>query len=653
MASAPNEGGDSLGKDNFSRPCTSEQVVPEKIQIESVSDGERQDSSVETTMSEVTPAVDTACTEESEIPCSTDYDEFFGEITEISEDVFESSQSETVEVEADSQRFECDNVLGKESSETTSHSKSASEGIKIQPNDGKTSKCKEKTNSKTEKQEDMAVISQKRPWLSESKDQYCQANCSPDNARNEMKILKEKLAISKKDTDTMQKLLEDVRKDYEELQKSFEKRESDVKTKVPPEDLLEESDDSRKEKAERKRGKTSKRRDKVSPSDEKNVARSSEKRKSALDKGSLNSRDVTDLGEMACPCFVQSIRKIVTDVREDCKDSISVLKQISTEQCTSIGMELTKLKDEYTCALDKKDSEIHSFEGVIKGLQARILEKESETVTFGATICSAIEEKQKLYDDIRGLKDQLLRVRYENETSQADLEKIKRGLKRYCTAQEYEELQRSDFKFSCDCSGVDGAQTGDECKVSELRSKETKFYPVLKKAKKEITKLKEEKRNAEDRLQEKISEVEELENYLNKKLKEALIEVKQKERGMAELKEQLVAIKLENAKLSANIDELEEEKEDLCKKHAQEMEAIKNKLKKSNESLQVHKVKSEQLQVENDSLNDSYLGLKSYLEDEGAKVIAGMTKSGEYLSDDEDSTGQLLKVRTNEAFFTE
>ncbi len=649
MDSAQKEEGDSLGKDNVSRPSTSEQLsnepFPGLIQIESVCDSEGNDVTVVSTFSEVTPVIVSEYTEESQVPSTTDYDE---SLVEISEDVFKSSRSEAVEANPESALSGNENIFDKENTETSYNQSVSEDGIENQPNDCKTTAYKEKTVLKTEKQEEMSEISaQKRPRPRKSKDQCCQASCSPDNA-SEVKILKEKLTISKKDTETMQKLLEDVRKDYEELQKSFEKRESDVKNKAKAEELTKGNDETKKEKSEVKRGKTSKKGNKVSASDEKNESRSFEKRKSGLEKGTTS--EVIDASEVACPCFVQSIRKIVTDVREDFKDTISVFKQSSAEHCASIGKELTKLKDEYMCALEKKDSEIHIFEEVSKSLQSRVFETEQEAVTLRAAISSSFEEKQKLYDDIRRLKDELLRARHENETSQANLKKIKHGLKKYCTAEEYEDLQRINFEFSGDCSiKVDGGQTSEfemADNVSELKDKVAKFYPVLKKAKKEISKLKEEKQDVENRLQQRISEAEVMEGYLNKQLNEVLSQVKQKERTVSELKEQLVALKVENAKLNAKIDELEEEKEDLYKKLDQELEAVKCKLKKSNESLQFHKVKSEQLQQENDVLNDGYLGLKNYLEKEKAKIFVGMTESGEYLSDDEDSMAKLLKVST-------
>ena len=640
MDTAQNEGGDSLGKENNSRPPTSEhasnEAVPEKNQIESVRDGEG-DAPAVSTFSEITPVIASdECTDESQLPAfSSDYEE---SLIEISESLFESSKSEAVDAKTES-HSEAENTK-------PSHSQSGSETeIKNQPNDCKTRVYQEKTISKTKKQEKMSEISARK--RRESKDQCCQATYSPDNA-SEVNILKEKLAISKKDTETMQKLLEDVRKDYEELQKSFEKRESDVKSKAFAEELTKENDETKKEKADLKRGKSLRRGNKVLASDDRNESRSSEKRKPGLEKGSAS--EVIDAGEVACPCFVQSIRKIVTDVREEFKDTISVFKQSSAEHCASIGKELTKLKDEYLCALEKKDSEIHIFEEVTKSLQSRVLEAEQDAVTLRAAISCSFEEKQKLHDDIRRLKDELLRKKHESETSQANLEKMKHGLKRYCTAEEYEELQRSNFKFTGDTSSnVDSGQAS-ECKmddnVSELKNKVAKFYPVLKKAKKEITKLKEEKQDLENRLQQRISEAEVMEGYLSKQLNEALSEVKQKERGVSELTEQLVALKVENAKLNAKADELEEEKEDLYKKLEQELEVVKCKLKKSDESLQFHKVKSDHLQQENDVLNDGYLELKNYLENEQAKMLVGTTQNGEYLSDDEDSVGKLLKVRT-------
>ena len=160
-------------------------------------------------------------------------------------------------------------------------------------------------------------------------------------------MLKEKLALCKKDTDTMQKLLEDVRNDYEELQKSFEKRESDEKTKALAEELMKDNNETKKERVEVERGKTSKMGNKASASDKKTESRSPEKKKADVtEKKSLTTSEVT------CPCLVQSIRKIVTDAREDFKDTISVFKQSSAEHCVSFGKELTKLKEHYMLSLN-------------------------------------------------------------------------------------------------------------------------------------------------------------------------------------------------------------------------------------------------------------------------------------------------------------
>lgn len=640
MESAQKEGSYSVGKDNISRPSTFEQLSNEdlsgKIQKESARDGEGRDTSTVSTISEITPVFHTEDTDESQLLSSADFD---ASLVEISEDVFESSKSEAVEAKTESQSGS-ENALAKENPET-SYCQLVSEN---KPNAShKGTPYHENTVPKTEKvekREEMPELSvQRQSWSKESKDQCCQTS-STDGA-SEVQILKDKLAISKKDTETMQKLLEDVRNDYEELQKGFEKRESDVKKLV--EEVIKEKDETRKEKPELKRGKTSRKGNKTLESDEKYEPRSSEKKKAGL-----GSSEVIDIGEAACPCFVQSIRKIVTDVREDFKETISVFKQSSEEHHARIDKELTKLKDEYMCALEKKDTNIHIFEEVTKSLQTRVIEVEQEAVTLRETISSSLEEKQKLYDDIRSLKDELLRARQENETSQANLEKLKQGLKKYCTAEEYEELQRSNFKFGCDSSiNLVCGQTSD-CKMddnaNELKNKLAKFYPVLKKAKKEISKLKEEKQDIENRWQQRIREAEVMEGHLNKQLNEALLEAKQKERGMTEAKEHLVELKVENAKLNAKIDELEGEKEDLCKQLEKELDTVKIKLKKSDESLLFHKVKSEQLQQENDLLNDGYLELKNYLEGEKVKMREGMTESGEYLSDDENSVAKLLKV---------
>lgn len=640
--------GDSPAKNHISQPSTSEHVSNQPVSDNIQSASEEQDVKVVSTESEVIPVINTECTEEghfTQIPSSTDNE---GLLAEISEHHFESTSESEVPETVEELRLDDEKVLGKESPETCDN-QLASEEIKLQPNDCKITTCNEETVSKTEEHEEMATISQKQTRLKESRAQCCQADKA---STGEVRILKEKLAISKKDTDTMQKLLEDVRKDYEELQKNFEKRESNEKNKALANELMKENDETKKERVQVKRGKKLKTSSKVSASDEKSESGSSEKKKAdvtGIEKESLTTSKVFYASEVACPCFVQSIRKIVTDVREDFKDTISVFQQSSAEHCASIGKELAKLKDEYRHALEKKDSEIIVFQEVIKSLQSRMADAEREAVAYRAVISSSLEETQKLYDDIRGLKDQLLRTRQENETNQAELEKIKHGFKRYCTAEEYEELQRSNFKFrGGDCS-VDGGQVNEiDDHVSEVRNEEAKFHPVLKKAKKEIAKLKEEKRDAENRLLEKLSEGEKLESNLNKQLSAALVDMRRKERVVNELKEELMALKVENTKLNVNVDGLEKEKENMLKKHSQELEAVKNKLKKSNESLQFHKVKNEQMREDYEALNDSYLGLKNYLEEEKAKMLVGMTGGGENLSDDEDSMGQLLKVRTPE-----
>jgi len=631
MDSTP-KAGDSPGEDNISQPSTSEQVssnepVSKTIQSES----EEQDVEVVSTVSEATSVIKTECPE-SQIPSSTDNEE---SLAEISEHLLQSSDSEAPKTVKESSS-DGENVLGKESPETCLN-QSAHEEIKVQPDDCKTTTCNDETVPKAEEHENMATISQRQTRPRES---------------NEVKMLKEKLAISKKDKDTMQKLLDDVRKDYEELQKSFEKRESDEKNKARAEELMKVNNETKKEgRVEVKPGKTSKRGKKASALDEKSELRAPEKKKADVteaEKESLITSEDVYSSEVTCPCFVQSIRKIVTDVREDFKDTISVFKQSSAEHCANIGKELTKLKEEYMCALEKKDSGIIVTQEVVKSLQSRIVDAEREAAVFREVISSSIEEKQKLYDNIRGLKDQLLRTRQEKETLQAELQKIKDGLKRYCTAEEYEELQRSNFKFRAgDCSvNLDGCQSSEnETHVNELKNQATKFQPVLKKAKKEIAKLKEEKQDAENRLLERLSEGKELEELLNKQLSAALVEMRGKEQALNELKEELTALKVENAKLNVNIDGLEKEKENMLKEHGQELEEVRNKLKKSNENLQLHRVKNKQMQEENDALNDRFLRLKTYVEGQKAKMNVGMKGSGEYLSDDEDSVEHLLKVR--------
>ena len=641
--------GDSPAKNHFSHPSTSEHVSNEPVSDKIESASEKQEVIVVSTESEVTPVINTECSEEihfTQVPSLTGNE---GSLAEIHENLLESSEGKVPETVKEL-LLDGENVLGKQRPKTC-HNQSAEDEIKVQPIDCKTTSCNEETVSKTEEHGKMGTISQKQTWPRESRDKCCQANCLSDKSSNdEVRILKEKLAISKKDTDTMQKLLEDVRKDYEELQKSFEKRESDEKNKALADELMKEKDETERESVEVKCGKKLKRENKASTSDEKSESGSSEKKKATvtgIENKTLTTSELFYASEVACPCFVQSIRKIVMDVREDFKDTISVLKQSSAEHCETIGNELTKLKEEYRHALEKKNSEIFVFQEVIKSLQSRMADAEREAATYRTVISSSLEEKQKLYDDIRGLKDQLMRTIQENETNQAELEKIKNGFKRYCTAEEYEELQRSNFKFRAgDYSvNVDGGQESDiDDLVSEVRNKAAKFHPVLKKAKKEIAQLKEEKQDAENRLREKISKGEELESYLNKKLSAALVEIRRRECAVNELKEELIVLKNENAKLKVNVDGLEKEKENMLKKHGQELEAVKNKLKKSSESLQFHKVKNEQMREDYDALNGSYLRLKNFLEEEKENMLARMTESGVNLSDDEDSIGLLLKV---------
>lgn len=638
--------------DSALTPSISEHVSHESVldRIEIAS--ENQEVNVVSTESEVTSVVRTEFTEEGHSTQILSLTGNEGSHAEINENFLESSEGKVSETVKEL-HLDGENILGKENPKTY-HYQSAREEIKVEPTDCKTTSCNEENISKTEEHGKMETISQKQTRPRESRDQCCQVNCSSDKGSNdEVKILKEKLAISKKDTDTMQKLLEDVRKDYEELQKSFEKRESDEKNKALADELMKEKDETEKERVEFKRGKKLKRGNKAqSTLDDKSESGSSEKKKAdvtgIVNESLTTSRDLLYASEVACPCFVQSIRKIVTDIREDFKDTISVFKQSSAEHCATIGNELTKLKDEYRHSLEKKNSEIFEFQEVIKSLQSRMLDAEREVVTYRALISSSLEEQQKLFDDIRGLKDQLLRTRQENEISQAELEKLKHVLKRYCTAEEYEELQRSNFQFRAgDYNVNDGGQASEiDDRVRDVRNKAAKFHPVLKRAKKEIAQLKEEKKDVENRLREKISEGEELESNLNKQLSAALVEMRRKERAVIELNEELIALKNQNTKLKENVDGLEKEKENMLKKHGQELEAAKNKLKKSNESLQFHKVKNEQMREDYEALNDSYLGLKRIQEEaEKTKTLVRMSKSDVNLSDDEDSMVQLLKVR--------
>ena len=478
------------------------------------------------------------------------------------------------------------------------------------------------------------------------KDHCCQAYFSSDKMAksDELKMLKEKLAISKKDTETMQKVLEDVRKDYEELQKNFETKEREIKSKDFVEQLMKENDDLKKEKAELNR-KASKKDDKVSSTAaaEKVEQKLSDKMKTEPEKESVSSREKIDSSDLSCPCFAQNIRNVISDVKDDFKEAILVIKQSSSEQRDSIGKEFAQLKDEYKCTLEKKDSEIHLFEETIKGLQARIREGERENAEYRSVISSAFEEKQKLYDDVCGLKDELAKAQHENEASRADAERIKYGLKKYCTAEEYEELQRLNFKFIED-KEADGApvrQSDSNDGVTELRTKAGKSYPVLKKAKKDIVKMKEEKEDIENRLQAKISQASEKEQYLNKKLNKALSDLRESEVKIAELTGHLEELIVEKTKLHVKVDEIEAQGEELRRKHWFELQTANDKLKISNDSLVLHQTKYNELKDDYQRLCHRYDDLKKFLEDVQAKE---KKQSADDASHNEHSSEHFLKV---------
>lgn len=603
------------------------------------------ETSLELSMSEVIPVVNSECTEESEVPPSTDLNDSLGD---ISEHFFDSEQSVTADMEK-SQRFAEENDSCKESDGKPEnlHRGSSDNGIEIQSDESKTSKSKQEIVSL--EAEDARETSAKEL----KKDQFCQANCLPEKTRSEeVKILMEKLAISKKDTETMQKLLEDVRKDYEELQKNFEKRESEIKSKAfSVEEVMKENDEIKKEKAELNR-KTSKKEGKVSAtSDEKySGSKPSEKKKQALEKGSVNSRERVDSTDLTCPCFAQNIRRIITDVTEDFKDAISLIKQSSSEQRESIGMEFAKLKGEYICSLEKKDCEIQAFEETIKGLQSRIREAERELADYRSVISSACEEKQKLYDDIRGLKDELVKAQHESARSRADLEKIKYGLKKYCTAEEYEELQRLNFNFGDEKEADEGTsarQSDSNSDVTELRNKVAKFHPVLKKAKKDITKLKETKQEVENRFKAKITQAAEKEKHFNKKLTKAASNLKESEGKIAALTAQLEEMKLENTKLRCNIDELEGQAEEIRRQHLRELRMADDKIKVNNEKLLHFKGKYDELKQDHDDLKEDHEVLRGRFNDVKKCLEVARTKEVKEIADDssdEGSSGHLLKV---------
>lgn len=609
MASAPKDNSPLLGNANMAEQCTSENVsdprAEGKVEIENVHVSEKQKIR-ESTVNENIPEIDIDDIEADQAHSTDcdDYDDFSGEI-------IISVRSELAEAEKEPERCCNDRKFSTRSRDSST--------------------CKEGRRS-------------------EMKDQSSQASSLPEDAvSDEVKILKDKLAINKKDTETLRKLLEDVRTDYEELQKSFDKRTSETKSEegeVP----MKESNETRKRKAEKKR---SKKVYKVSSSDEITEWRFSDGKTTGFTKESSSALQVIDSGEIACPCLEKSIRKIVKDIREEFKDTILDFKRCFEEQCTSIGEELATLKHEYLGAVERRDSEIIGFEKIIKGLQSRFLEEDKELITFRSVTASVLEEKQKLYDDIRLLKDELLRKKFEKEASQAELGKMKQGLKKYCTAEEYEDLQKLNFQFDGDCGsrGIDGCgQSSENMKeydnVGELQNKMEQFYPVLKKAKQEIARLKEERTEAQNRLEEKISETVKLESYFNKQLSESVMELKRKERTITELKEQLSSAELKNYQLNSKINQLEKEKEDLNKKYMQELEEVKGELRPFSKNRQLNKKRGEQLQNGNDLPNDDYIGPKNQLEDKEAKMLARTTETEEYLFD-EDYQKRFLQVRKN------
>ena len=569
----------------------------------------------DSSLSELTPVIGSEFTEESEVPDTNDPNDSLGEIRD---DLF--GKSEVIEKEKE--------IMSGESQSFSEQGDSSK--VEIQNRENLSNHSKKQNSkelvSKGGKREKPGELSVKKL----RKDQCCQDDSLRENSKsNEVQILKEKLAVSKKDTQTMQKLLEDVRKDYEDLQKNFEKRESEARNKGFIEEMTKESNEIKKEKAEVKR-KASK----------KECKSSDELRSLELDKPIT----VKAASDMTCPCFAQSFRKVVTDVTEDFKETISLIKQSSQEEKERIRKELAQLNDEYKCALERRDSEIHAFEEMIKGLQSRIRESEREVASFRDAVSSAYEEKIRLYDDICALKDKLAKVERDGETSRAALERIKHGLRKFCTAEEYEELEHQSFRFR-DCGELEGSpreRSESDESGTEVHDKLAKFHPVLKKAKKQITKLKEQKQDAENRWQEKVSQATEKEKQLCKKLKKALSELKQSQSDTTELSKQLEAIKLENTRLNTGSDELEGELEDLRRGYAQELRTVNDKLKISNDKLMHSQEKYNQLQEENKILRDDYDDLKSFVDEMNAKKLKDVVIDG---SDNDDLSEQLIKVR--------
>ncbi|KAK2551722.1 hypothetical protein P5673_027322 [Acropora cervicornis] len=493
------------------------------------------------------------------------------------------------------------------------------------------------------------------------KDQSCQASCSLDGANvNELRKLKEKLAISKKDTETMQKLLEDVRNDYEDLQKSFEKRDREIKKERAESNLkLSKTDggissschDIPKPKTSELRRKSSELRPKSSelrpksselrPKSSEFRPKSSENRRRGAEKSSVTSREkLVESSSLTCPCVTQNIRKIITDVTEDFKEVISAIKKSFAEEREIIGSEFARFKDEYRCALEKKDFEIHAMEETIKGLQARIREGEREADECRKTISLAFAEGEKLHLGIQGLNEELTKAQHEREIRQADLERIKDCLKRYCSAEEYEELQRMDFKFSEVREVEETSDLKTNTDNTDHERKKDKCFTVLRNTKKELKKLKKAKGDLEHLLKERLMQSAERDKDLNQKLSKALDSLKENEIKVAELAERLETSEAENNNLTAQISKLEGGRQNMQSYCGFEMKAAKDESKISVESVATNKVEYIELQREHESLRHGYNGLKKFLE------YLTSTESGIFADDflgNEDSVGYSSK----------
>ena len=494
------------------------------------------------------------------------------------------------------------------------------------------------------------------------KDQSCQASCSLDGANvNELRKLKEKLAISKKDTETMQKLLEDVRNDYEDLQKSFEKRdreikkeraESNLKLSKTDGNISSACDDVPKPKTSELRPKSSELRPKSSelrpksselrPRSSEFRPKSSEKRRRGAEKSSVTSREkLVESSYLTCPCVTQNIRKIITDVTEDFKEVISAIKKSFAEEREIIGSEFARFKDEYRNALEKKDFEIHAMEETIKGLQARIREGEREADECRKTISLAFAVEEKLHLGIQGLNEELKKAQHEREISQADLERIKDCLKRYCAAEEYEELQRMDFKFSAVREVEETSDLKTNTDNTEHEKKKDKCYTVLRKTKKELKKFKKAKGDLEHLLKERLMQSAERDKDLNQKLSTALDSLKENEVKVAELTGRLETSEAENNNLTAQIFKLEGRRQNMQRDYGFEMKAAKDESKISEESVATNKVEYIELQKEHESLRHGYNGLKKFLE------YLTSSESGIFADDslgNENSVGYSPKV---------